>query len=469
MSRSVLIGNGINIQFGGFAYSSDFILKRIKYNSRLGKYDRLFNDKITGKEIEKAFKGFVDIANALIEDKYKGLTDDQDTVDAIKDFQDRYRDKVEQPHEIMLEDWLLLVKVFFLINEDLMPQSLNAVQGFEQLLLDAIYNDGKIQQIHLNMNRLTKKFFKGYENIFTLNYDNNIEVLTGRKVLHLHGDFKVLHNSENENTVQGYIRTQERKTVWFPEMAHCFCNALLNYSGRLKYKTAEDNHKAIVASEKFPEMIKQDPLFVEKAAKGNFEIAKLIRTKIEHPELQMATEYYFYELKNIEGELDIIGMSPNNDAHIFDLIMENSKIRKIVFYYFNEKEKKYIEENFPRDRFTCESVNELWDSLDSAKKIYSCNYNVPDAGRDIIKSLNLLADDEISFEQMKKNVNQIPRFEMNRLSKIVEDELFKINPNHKYLTDEGFEKENALICHIALQEGIHPSVLYLICVMSWGK
>ena len=48
MGKNVLLGNGINIQFGGFAYSSDFILKRIKYNSRLGKYDRLFNNKITG-------------------------------------------------------------------------------------------------------------------------------------------------------------------------------------------------------------------------------------------------------------------------------------------------------------------------------------------------------------------------------------------------------------------------------------
>lgn len=71
MAVPLKLDNGINIQFGGFAYSSDFILKRIKYNSRLGKYDRLFNNKITGKEIENVFKGFVDIANAIIENKYE--------------------------------------------------------------------------------------------------------------------------------------------------------------------------------------------------------------------------------------------------------------------------------------------------------------------------------------------------------------------------------------------------------------
>lgn len=466
MGKNVLLGNGINIQFGGFAYSSDFILKRIKYNSRLGKYDRLFNNKITGKEIENVFKGFVDIANAIIENKYECLTDDQDILDAIMDFKNRYPAKVTQPHEIMLEDWLLLVNVFFLVNENLMSQKINAVQGFEQLLLDAIFNDGEIQKIHQRMNRETKKFFKGYDKIFTLNYDDNIELLTGKSVFHLHGDFSVLHNSENENTVQGYIRTHEGTTVWFPEMAHCYCNALLNYSGRLKYKTAEDNHKAIIESEKFPEMLKKDPDFVEKVAKNNPEIGKMIRIKLEHPELQMATEYYFYELENAEGELDIIGMSPNNDAHIFDVILNNDKLRKITFYYFSEKERIFIEDNFSGDRFACRSVNDLWKTLNCAKKIYFCNYNVPDAGKDIIKALNILADDEIGFEDIKKKINQIPQFEMNRLSKIVEDGLNKVNPNHQSLNEQEFEKENALICHIALQEGIHPSVLYLICVMS---
>lgn len=469
MERNLLVGNGINIQFGGVAYSSNFILKRMKYNSRLGKYDRLFNNKITGKEIENIFKGFVDIANAIIEDKYKSLTDNQDILDAIKDFQDRYHDKVKQPYEIMLEDWLLLIYVFFLKNKDLSNYNIGVVQGFKELLLDGIYNDGKIQEIYQNMNKQVKSFFKGYDKIFTLNYDNNIESLTHKAVFHLHGDFSVLHDSENKENVLGYIRSKKGELAYIPEMKHCFCNALLNFSGKLKYKYAESRHKIILESEEYLEKYKSDPNFINYISEENQLYAEMIKTKFKHPELKMATEYYFNELKNIEGQLDIIGMSPNNDAHIFDLIMENPKIRIIAFYYFDEKEKKYIEENFPRDRFICKSVNELWKSLNSAKKVYSCNYNIPDAGRDIIKAINLLSDDEISFEEIKKKVNQVPQFEMNRLSKAVKNELLKINSNHKSLTAKEFEKENALICQIALQEGIHPSILYLICVMSWGK
>lgn len=64
--RSVLLGNGINIQFGGFAYNSDFIMKRIKYSARLDRYEKLFENKITGDEIEKLLNSFVTIANDII-------------------------------------------------------------------------------------------------------------------------------------------------------------------------------------------------------------------------------------------------------------------------------------------------------------------------------------------------------------------------------------------------------------------
>ena len=44
--KYVLIGNGINIQFGGTAYSNYFILERI-----IGGYAKLFDNSITGEDI----------------------------------------------------------------------------------------------------------------------------------------------------------------------------------------------------------------------------------------------------------------------------------------------------------------------------------------------------------------------------------------------------------------------------------
>lgn len=468
--RSVLLGNGINIQFGGFAYNSDFIMKRIKYSARLDRYEKLFENKITGDEIEKLLNSFVTIANDIIAKKYDDITEDIDTIDAIKDFQSRYTEKISFPHEIMLEDWFLIVHLFFLKNADLTEEKKGAIQGFERLLLDAIFNDGNIQKLYIKMNKQVKRFFNSFDNVFTLNYDNNIEKLTHKSVYHLHGDFSVLANSENSENVLGYIRTQAGDTVWFDEMKHCFCNALLNYSGKLKYKIAEVSHNLIVDSENYSERYETDASFrekIEKMKKDNPLAAEMILTKIEHPNLKMATEYYFDRFKKIQGELVIIGMSPNNDAHIFELILNNSNITKVIFYYFNKKEKDYIEKNYPKDLFECKCVQDLWKTLNSSTVKYNCNYNIPDASKEIINALEVLSDDKVGFDEIKKRINQIPQFEMERLCKLVKEDIKKRNPSHRSTDKKGFEQQTASICYIALQEGILPSVLYLICVMNW--
>lgn len=36
--KNLLLGNGINIQFGGVAYTSSFIIKRMKYKSLMSEY-----------------------------------------------------------------------------------------------------------------------------------------------------------------------------------------------------------------------------------------------------------------------------------------------------------------------------------------------------------------------------------------------------------------------------------------------
>lgn len=467
--KNILLGNGINIQFGGLAYNSDFIMKRIKYSARLDRYESLFGDKITGDEIERMLNSFVTIANDIIAKKYDDITEDTDTIDAIKDFQIRYTEKINFAHEIMLEDWFLVAHLFFLENTDLEGDRKGIIQGFEHLLLDAIFNDGKIQELHTKMNRRVKRFFKGFDNIFTLNYDNNIEMLTSKPVYHLHGDFSVLANSENSENVLGYIRTMAGETVWFQEMKQCYCNALLNYSGKLKYKVAEASHNLIMDAEHYSERYETDKSFrdaLEKLKKSNPLQAKMIMTKIEHPELKMATEYYFDVFKKIQGELHIVGMSPNNDAHIFELILSNPRITKVVFYYFNEKERNYIEDNYPKDLFDCQSVQDLWKSLKCSTNKYNCNYNIPDASRDIIAALNLLSDDEVSFDEIKEKINQVPQFEIERLCKAVKEDMNQRNPLHGSTDKKGFVQQNASICHVALKEGILPSVLYLICIMN---
>lgn len=250
--KSVLLGNGINIQFGGKAYSNDFIMKRIIFNAKANKYDPLFSGLISGKEIEDIFRSFIDIANKALNGDYDG-TGDSDDQEAIADFKNRYTAPIKKYYEIMLEDWFLLIRLFFITNADIKDQWQSGKQGFEHMILDAIYNEGMLTGVHQKMNKNVKRFFAGFDHIFSLNYDCNLEALTGRDVLHLHGDYSVLADSENPGTVEGYIRQQAKQLVVIEEFRHCFCNALLDYSGELKFKRASNIKKCAAEMDRWLE------------------------------------------------------------------------------------------------------------------------------------------------------------------------------------------------------------------------
>ena len=468
--KSVLLGNGINIQFGGKAYSNYFIMERIRYRAKLDSYKELFGNTLSSSEILSILDGFVNIANDIRNGEYDQFTDDDNVKEALNDFKHRYIVKVDASYDIMLEDWFFLIQMFFLKNSDLTDNKSAAIQGFERLILDAIYNGGKIQDLFKQMSKKVKRFFAGYDNIFTLNYDNNLEMLTKKTVFHLHGDFNILANSENPNNVQGYIRSQENNLAVINGMEHCFCNALLNYSGLLKYKTATDFHNIIIASKDFKLRYENDPVFYMQLSdlkkKKPFEY-QMIMTKIEHPELNMATEYYFDKFETISDELHIIGMSPNNDAHIFNLICNNKALRKVVFYYFSDKEKSYIEEHFPKELFTCESVWNLWKLLDCIKPKYNCTYSVPVDIDRFISCFNALSGSVATKKDILNEISQTPQFEMERLCNLVKEDMLKRNPEHKATDEDEFFKSTASVSYIALQEGLLPPTLYMICVMNF--
>lgn len=402
--KSILIGNGLNIQFGGMAYTSNFIMKRIKYRAKLGAYTHLFNQSLKSEDILGILNGFVNISNEIIDDEYDKYINDVDTQDALIDFKRRYT-KISTPYDIMLEDWFFLLHMFFLKNSDISNNIVASKHGFEMLILDAIYNSGKIQSIYQSMNKKVKRYFLSFDNIFTLNYDNNIEKLTGKPVYHLHGDFSVIQNG-------------------IKDMEHCFCNALLNYSGKLKLKEAENN-----------------PI------------------------------YGFNEFNNIQDELYVVGMSPNNDSHIFECINKNSKLTKVNFYCHSDEEREYIDKNLPKELYESKNVCDLWIKLDSCRKTFCCNYSIPSSKEvdNFFEVFNALSDDKIAKEQIIKEINTIPQFEMDRLCILVKDDLKKRNPENKSTDEEGFEESSASISYIALQEGILPSVLYMICVMNFDK
>ena len=469
--KSVLVGNGLNIQFGGMAYSSSFIMKRVKFKAKMDGYDELFNNSLTKEDIIGILNGFVSISNDIIDNKYDDYVKNEDEKEALLDYKKRYG-KIVASHEIMLEDWFFILHMFFLKNADISENIITSKQGFERLILDAIYNDGDIQNLHTKMNKKVKRFFKDFDNIFTLNYDNNLERLTGKDVFHLHGDYSILHSSENPDYVSGYLREKKKGRVLINDYEHCFCNALLDYSGKLKLRKADLNHRLNIDSEKYrlryeiDQIWKNDLLSCKSDKPNEYE---MIMTKINNPHLKMAPEYYFDKLRRVEGELYILGMSPNNDNHIFDIINENQKIKKVYFYYFSESDRQKIEDSFSPDIYKCKSILKLWSDLECGHKKYRCNHKIPSDIDGMIEVFNGMSDDPITKNQIINEVNSIPQFEMDRLCMLVKQDLKSINPDNGSTNEAGFFKTNASISYIALKEGILPSSLYMICVMKWKQ
>lgn len=469
--KSILLGNGINIQFGGKAYTSDFIMKRIKYRAKLGCYDILFDGSLNRTEILEILNGFVTITNDILDNKYDDCVNDDELLAVLDDFKSRYK-KINASHELMLEDWFFVLHMFFLKNSDISNNLLASKQGFERLILDGIYNSSKSQNIYTNMHKKVKKFFSDFDNIFTLNYDNNLEHLTGKNVYHLHGDFSILSNSENPDNVWGFIRKKRNSRVIIEGIENCFCNALLDYSGHQKLKVAIDNHTLIINSEKFKWLYDNDENFksyllrIKDVKPDEYE---MIITKINHPNLKMATEYYFNEFENIQDELHIIGMSPNNDGHIFESINKNNKLNKVYFYYYSDCERKYIEKMLPKDLYIAKSVIDLWQSLNCIKKKYNIKYNLPVEIDKFIDCFNSLSDDPVSKDEILHEVSNIPNFEAIRLCKLVKEDLRKRNPDNKSTNEDEFIRTSASVSHIALSEGILPSALYMLYVIYFNE
>lgn len=468
--KHALLGNGINIQFGGKAYSNRFILSRIVFNALCDKYDSLFEGTLSGKEIEQIFRGLLPTANSLLEGKYDKIGEGEDEIKkAIAEFkvQNADRGKFEHYFDIPLEDWFLLLRLFFLDNPDLTNMWMESKRGFEWMILDAIYNDGKIQEIYLKMKKSVKHFFKSFDSIFTLNYDNNIEKLTNKTVYHLHGDYSVLTDSENPETIQGFLNMQKGKIVLNPKYPQCYCNALLNFSGQNKYEEAQGKLKTIEILQKMKQLYDTDTakFQIEKAViEANVtEGAQIIDIYIAHPELKIATDYHFRELEKLSGELHIMGLSPQNDSHIFKCI-EKSFIDKVIFYSYGVPPK-----TLPLTKsYEFADIKQLWKSLDANVPQYNCGRKYPnsDEAKRFFELFNVLSFDPITKDEIIKEANSIPEYIAIPLCREAMNlkEIQKAPKN-----EEELFKQLKMISKIALREGIYPSAFYLLLIDNFSK
>ena len=146
------------------------------------------------------------------------------------------------------------------------------------------------------------------------------------------------------------------------------------------------------------------------------------------------------------------------------LILYNSKLEKIVFYYFSEADKA-----LPIIKpYKLINVADLWNSLDAKRKKYSCAYHIPNSKKvdEFIEAFNLMSFDPIPKQKIIDEVNSIPQFEAVRVWRLVREELESQKERGNPKSEDELSKNFMEISRIGLREGILPPALLMLYIIN---
>ena len=194
-----------------------------------------------------------------------------------------------------------------------------------QMLVDGIYNDGDINDVYKNFYMGMTTYLSKFSNIFTTNYDYNLENILGNSinVCHLHGEFGKL-SPEYDFASLYYVSHKAECDALISKkvsnMEHIYSDAVMSWSWLDKYG----------------ELIEAD-------TKNREEL-----------------------FKSISGQLEVLGLSPANDEHLFLLINNNPKIKSVVYYYLKDEDRAELPHHLKKP-VTFKKVVNLWTSM---KKVY---------------------------------------------------------------------------------------------------
>jgi hypothetical protein len=340
--KNIIVGNGINIEFGGARYLNSGIINRLLNNLKTKDYSDIFAQKITGEELLVVFNGLhndlIDILNGKHND-YCKTAEEKSTLERIK----KQYHKNSNISDIGMEDYFFILMLFHYRYNDPIEMVQATFDGLCYLFFDAIYNEGQIQKIHELVNASTKEnlhhLFNQFDTIFTVNYDCNVEMIAEKQIYYLHGDFNTLHDQYNPGSLLGrmYFERGTQNPVT-EKTKHIYCNGIMGFSGSFKEKVMGIFENGQFGVEQLLQKINVGLTSEEEEKLEEMRISQddkvrfaydLIQTKKKHPDLTF-NQYPSNVLKNISGEMCIVGLSPNNDEHIWKMLQKNSGLQKII-------------------------------------------------------------------------------------------------------------------------------------------
>lgn len=370
--KNILVGNGINIEFGGKDYCNSEIITRLLSNLQKKDYADIFAHEITNNNLGEIIYGLHGELKHILKGLYDRYCTDEDEKTTLRRIKKQYTVR-SSIFDIVMEDYFFILRLFHKRFNDPQEMIKATYDGFCWLLLDAIYNNGQIQKIHENI-KTTKKdrlqsLFSQFDNIFTVNYDCNIEMIAEKPVYYLHGDFNTLHDQYNAETLIG--RMYLEKGIPNPvtdDTKQIYCNGIMGFTGSFKENVIDTFKYGSFGLEQIMKKFNkglsiEDEKQIEQMRTSSDERLKfaygIIQTKRKFPQLTFH-QYPCNIFREISGEISIVGLSPNNDDHIWKMIKENSQIHKIVYYYKSGQDKNAIDDLYSDMNIVTFSIDQLW-------------------------------------------------------------------------------------------------------------
>lgn len=371
--NTILVGNGFNVELGGIDYLNKAIISRFMKNAKTKDYSMmLYNGMVSNDEIAVILHGMYDELRKILDGKYDTYCITNEERKLLSVLKNRYSlsTKID---DVGMEDYFIILRLFHSKYKDEKDMIKNTHDGFCWQFLDAIYNEGHIQEIVKTVlpayRDYLKKKFEKYNDIYTVNYDKTVEAIADKKVEYLHGSFETLLDQYDDNTPIGaYYKQKGEKNPVQKGTEHIYCNGIMGFSGTYKEEIINIMDNGQFGIENILRiynngMSVQELKKLEKL-KGSSDAGEqlafgVINAVISNPSLKMHI-YPMKKFKNIKGELHLLGISPFNDEHIWNAILGNGNLTKIIYYYHSDKSRKEMEEHFLDKRIIYLPDTDFW-------------------------------------------------------------------------------------------------------------
>lgn len=369
--QNILVGNGLIIQFGGKRYTNSGIINRALENVASGRFPKHLYPSESATLVHVLHQEYLPILDGAY-DKYVGPSFEKA---ALESFKARYSNRRNcSINEIGFEDYFLL---FELVHNKLQvgnPERFHVRGVFRRLFLDSVFDGGAIQTVYERFPNAMQDWLSNWDIVLTTNYDGNLESIFSGEVLHLHGAFDTLSDVYDPNS----FRNQLSEDLLDGEVVdwgypYLYSSCIVSYVSDMKSFSMSQSSKANSAMDKLTAAYENDP-----AVRAEIEswpedmpllrrMREAIELKSADPELRHPELYPLDRLRELAGDLTIVGLSPMNDNHVFDEIAANPAIHTITYYHFEALEAEEVAARFEGKEVVLLDVRDLWADLGQYK------------------------------------------------------------------------------------------------------